>query len=111
MDEVFQLVRREIAKSGYEEWLASGVVMTGGGMMLPGAIEMAEQTFGIPTRIGTPKQIDGLVDIISSPIYAAGVGLVIYGLKRQEHVFWRGRDGTILSRVKHRMSDWLSEFF
>lgn len=111
MDEMFQLVRREIAKSGYEEWLASGVVMTGGGMMLPGAIEMAEQIFGIPTRLGTPKQAGGLVDIISNPIYAAGVGLVIYGMKRQEHVFWRGHDGTILSRVKHRMSDWLSDFF
>ena len=111
MDEVFQIVRREIAKSGYEESLASGVVMTGGAMLLAGAIEMAEETFGMPTRLGTPKQVGGLVDIISSPIYAASVGLVIYGMKRQDHFLVRIRDGTILSRVKHRMSDWLSEFF
>jgi len=111
MDEMFQLVRREIGKSGYEESLASGVVMTGGAMMLPGAIEMAEETFGMPTRLGTPKQVSGLVDIIASPLYAAGVGLVIYGMKRQDHFIVRLRDGTILSRVKHRMSDWLSEFF
>jgi cell division protein FtsA len=111
MDEVLQLVRREIAKSGYEAWLASGVVMTGGAMMLPGAIEMAEQTFGMPTRLAPAGQVGGLVDIISSPIYAAGVGLVIYGMKRQEHFFLRARDGTILSKVRHRMSDWLSDFF
>jgi len=111
MDEVFQLVRREIAKSGYEEWLASGVVMTGGAIMLPGAIEMAEEVFGMPARLGLPKHVVGLVDIISNPVYAAGVGLVIYGMKRQDHFLVRDRDGTILSRVKHRMSDWLSEFF
>ncbi len=111
MDEVFQLVRREIAKSGYEEWLASGVVLTGGAILLPGAVEMAEQIFGMPTRLGTPTQVGGLVDIVASPIYAAGVGLVLYGMKRQEHTFLRTRDGTILSKVKHRMSDWLSDFF
>jgi cell division protein FtsA len=111
MDEVFHLIRKEIAKSGYEESLASGVVMTGGSMLLPGAIEMAEEILAMPTRLGVPMHVSGLVDVISSPIYAAGVGLVLYGMKRQERNFFRIRDDNILSKVRHRMSDWLGEFF
>jgi cell division protein FtsA len=111
MEEIFLLVQREIAKSGHESSLASGIVMTGGAMLLPGAAEMAEQILGMPVRLGTPIHITGLVDVISTPIYAAGVGLVLYGMKRQDRVFLRFRDDRILTKVKHRMSDWLSEFF
>src|SRR5215475_11840453 len=111
MEEIFQLVQREIAKSGYEGSLASGVVMTGGAMLLPGAVETAEQVFGMPARIGNPTHVVGLVDVVSSPVYAAGVGLVLCGMKRQERAFARFRDDRILAKVKHRMSDWLSEFF
>jgi cell division protein FtsA len=111
LDEVFQLVRKEIEKSGYEESLPSGVVMTGGSMLLPGAVEMAEEIFGMPVRLGTPMHIRGLVDVISSPVYAAGTGLVLYGMQRQERNFFRIRDEKLLAKVKHRMSDWWSEFF
>jgi len=112
MDEVFQLIRKEIAKSGYEDNLASGVVMTGGSMLLAGAVDMAESAIGVPVRLGTPSRVGGLVDVISNPVYASAVGLALYGMKRQErHYFRLGDDTTILSKVKHRMSDWLSDFF
>lgn len=111
MEEIFLLVQREIAKSGHESSLASGLVMTGGAMLLPGAVEMAEQILTMPVRLGTPTHIAGLLDVISTPIYAAGVGLVLYGMKRQDRVFLRFRDDRILAKVRHRMSDWLSEFF
>jgi cell division protein FtsA len=111
LDEVFQLVRKEIEKSGYDESLPSGVVMTGGSMLLPGAIEMAEEIFGMPVRLGAPMHVGGLTDVISSPVYSAGVGLVLYGMRRQEKNFFRGRDDKLLAKVKHRMSDWWSEFF
>jgi cell division protein FtsA len=111
LDEVFQLVRKEIEKSGYEESLPSGVVMTGGSMLLPGAVEMAEEIFGMPMRLGTPMHVNGLIDVISSPIYAAGVGLVLYGMQRQEKNYFRIRDEKLLAKMKHRMSDWWSEFF
>lgn len=111
LDEVFQLVRKEIEKSGYEESLASGLVMTGGAMLLPGAVEMAEEVVGMPVRLGAPMHVRGLVDVISSPIYATGVGLVLYGMQRQERNFFRIRDDNIFSKVRHRMSDWLSDFF
>jgi cell division protein FtsA len=111
LDEIFELVRAEIEKSGYGEALASGAVMTGGSMLLPGAVEMAEQIFGMPVRLGVPIHVGGLVDVISSPIYATGVGLVLYGMKRQERNHFRIRDDNIFSKVRHRMSDWFSEFF
>jgi cell division protein FtsA len=111
MEEIFQLVQREIAKSGYEGSLASGVVLTGGSMLLPGAVETAEHVFGMPARLGSPAHVVGLVDVVSSPIHAAGVGLVLCGMKRQERSFARFRDDRILAKVRHRMSDWLSEFF
>lgn len=112
MDEVFQLIRREILKSGYENYLGAGVVMTGGSMLLPGAIEAAEIAIGVPVRLGTPRHVGGLLDVIADPIYSSAIGLVLYGIKRQERNFFRVReDATILSKVKHRMSDWLSDFF
>jgi cell division protein FtsA len=112
MDEVFQLIRREILKSGYEDYLGAGVVMTGGSMLLPGALEAAELAIGCPVRLGTPRHVGGLVDVIANPVYSSAIGLVLYGIKRQERSFFRVReDATILDKVKHRMSDWLSDFF
>ena len=111
LDEIFELVQKEVAKSGYQGDLASGVVVTGGAMLLPGAVEMAERSFGLPVRLGAPSHVLGLLDVIDSPIYAVGVGLVLHGMKRQERGAFRVRDDKILSKVKHRMSDWLSEFF
>lgn len=111
LDEIFELVQKEIVKSGLEGSLASGIVVTGGSMLLPGAIEMAERCLGLPVRLGIPVNVGGLVDIINNPIYAAGVGLVLHGMRRQERNFYHVRDDKILSKVKHRMSDWLSEFF
>lgn len=111
LEEIFQLIRREIAKSGYEGSLASGIVMTGGSTLLPGMIEMAEQGFGIPVRLGVPSHVVGLVDVISSPIYATGVGLVLYGMKRQDRNFFRIREDNLFSKVRNRMVDWFGEFF
>ena len=111
LDEIFELIQREIAKSGYEGSLASGVVITGGSMLLPGAVGMAERSFGLPVRLGVPTHVGGIVDVINSPAYAAAVGLVLHGMKRQERNVYRPRDDKIISKVKHRMSDWLSEFF
>jgi cell division protein FtsA len=111
LDEIFQLFRREIMRSGYEGCLSSGVVLTGGSTLLPGMIEMAEEVLGMPARLGLPMHVHGLADVISNPIYATGVGLVLYGMKRQEKNFFRMRENNVLGKVKGRMADWLSEFF
>jgi len=111
LDEIFELVQKEIVKSGFEGALTSGIVITGGSMLLPGAVEMAERSFGLPVRLGLPAHVRGLVDIIRNPTYATGVGLVLHGMKRHERNVYRIREDKILSKVKHRMSDWFSEFF
>lgn len=111
-DEIFELVQKEIAKSGLDGVLASGIVATGGSMLLQGAVEMAERRFGLPVRLGVPTRVGGLVDILNNPIYSTSVGLVLCGMKRQERGVFRMRaEDKILAKVRHRMSDWLSEFF
>lgn len=111
LEEMFQLIQREIAKSGYEGSLVSGMVLTGGSTLLPGMIEMAEEVFGMPVRLGVPIHVGGLIDVVSSPIYATGVGLVLYGMKRQDKNFFRIRENNLFHKVKNRMVDWVSEFF
>ena len=111
LDEIFELVQKEVAKAGFEGALTSGIVITGGSMLLPGAVEMAERSFGLPVRLGVPARVRGLIDIIGNPTYATGVGLVLHGMKRHERSGYRAREDKILSKVKHRMSDWLSDFF
>jgi cell division protein FtsA len=111
LEEMYQLIHRDLSKSGYLDALASGVVMTGGSTLLPGAIEMAEQVLGIPVRLGVPAHVGGLTDVISSPIYATGVGLVLYGMKRQDKKHFRIRENHIFHKVKNRMIDWFNEFF
>ncbi|HEY7715461.1 MAG TPA: cell division protein FtsA [Candidatus Binatia bacterium] len=111
LEEIFELVQKEVAKSGFEGALTSGIVVTGGSMLLSGCVEMAERSFGLPVRLGVPAHVRGLIDIIGNPIYATGVGLVLHAMKRQERNSYRIREDKIFSKVKHRMSDWFSEFF
>ncbi|MEO0443755.1 MAG: cell division protein FtsA [Pseudomonadota bacterium] len=82
-DELFTLVQAELRRSGYEDLVAAGIVLTGGTSKMEGAIELAEEIFHMPVRLGFPQHIKGLVDIVANPIYATGVGLLQYGLKQQ----------------------------
>lgn len=111
LEEIFQLIQREIAKSGQEDSLASGMVMTGGSTLLPGMIEMAEEIFNMPVRMGIPSHVGGLIDVVSSPAYATGVGLVLYGIGRQDKNHFRVREGNAFIKVRNRMTEWFSEFF
>ncbi len=111
LEEIFQLIRREILKSGLEDTLFSGIVMTGGSTLLSGVIELAEETFNSPVRLGVPAQVGGLIDVVSSPAYSTGVGLVLYGLHRQDRKLVRLSDKNVLSKVSHRMVEWFNEFF
>jgi len=77
-EELFQLVREELRRSGFEEMIAAGVVLTGGSAKMEGAIELAEEVFHMPVRLGVPQFIDGLSDVVRNPIHATGVGLLLY---------------------------------
>ena len=111
VEEIFQLIHREIAKSGHQESVGSGIVMTGGSTLLPGMIEMAETVFNMPVRQGVPANVTGLVDVVSSPVYSTGTGLFLYGLGKQERNLFRVRDGDLFFKVRGRMTEWFKEFF
>jgi cell division protein FtsA len=112
VEEIFQLVHREIQKCGYEDLLASGIVITGGSTLLAGMPELAEEVLGLPVRRGMPRGIGGLVDVVKSPMYATGVGLVVYGAKHMDRRMFRIReDGNVYKKVKGRMREWLEEIF
>jgi cell division protein FtsA len=78
-EEIFTLVLREMEKSNYSHLLAAGVVLTGGGSLLEGMVELAEQIFEMPVKKGMSKGFTGLVDVVSTPIHSTGVGLILYG--------------------------------
>jgi cell division protein FtsA len=112
VEEIFALVSREIIRSGCESGLASGVVLTGGGALLDGVAEVAEQTLRLPVRLGAPQHVAALADLVASPLYAAGVGLVLAGANGGRHGrVIRTRDHGLLGRVRTRMTEWLRDFF
>ena len=78
-EELFTLVQAELRRSGYEGLIAAGIVLTGGSSKMEGVIELAEEIFHMPVRIGIPQYVSGLSDVVKSPIYATGVGLLIFG--------------------------------
>jgi cell division protein FtsA len=81
-EEIFSLVSREIKKTNYSDLLVAGVVLTGGGSLMEGMIELAEQIFDMPVKKGIPQGFSGMVDLVSTPIHSTGVGLILYGLEQ-----------------------------
>lgn len=82
-DELFTLVQAELSRSGYVDMIAAGIVLTGGTAKMEGVVELAEEIFHMPVRLGTPQNVSGLKDIVNNPIYSTGVGLLKYGAKQQ----------------------------
>jgi cell division protein FtsA len=109
MEEIFALTKREIYRAGMENVIASGLVVTGGSALLEGLPEIAESVFNLPTRLGKPRGISGLVDVVNNPMYATGVGLVLYGAKNQTPKKFRIRDANIFNRIISRMKRWFKE--
>ncbi len=83
-DELFHLIQAEIRHSGYADMLAAGLVLTGGTSKMEGVVDLAEEIFHMPVRIGMPYEVSGLVDIVRNPTYSTGVGLLLYGMKQAQ---------------------------
>ena len=107
MEEIFTLVQREVKKANYPDTLAAGIVLTGGGSLLPGSVELAEQIFDMPVKIGIPRRFEGLSDMIESPMHAVGVGLIQYGLKHSDEMMKKSRTLGIFKR----MEQWFNDHF
>jgi len=86
VEELFGMVQQRLKKTGFEDMFASGVVLTGGTALMEGVQDSAERFLGLPIRRGTPRNIGGLMDVVNSPIYATGVGLVLYGAENQQEM-------------------------
>jgi len=113
MEEILELIDMEIKKNGFEEKAAAGVVLTGGSSLLDGIEELAEEILQVPIRVGTPRNIVGMVDIVNSPKFATGVGLVCFGAKGlasgRHPRFTNERN--LFSRTLERMKEWFSDYF
>jgi cell division protein FtsA len=109
VEEIFDLIRREIYRVGVENLMPSGVVITGGSALLEGITDVAESVFHLPARLGQPRGISGLVDVVNNPMYATGVGLLLYAARNHNPQKFRIRDANIFSRLVARMKKWFRE--
>jgi cell division protein FtsA len=110
-DELFTLVQAELRRSGYEDLIAAGIVLTGGTSKMEGVVELAEEIFHAPVRIGAPQDVEGLSDIVRNPIFATGVGLLQYALKQQELGAQKGRGRKNSQGLLGRAKDWFQNNF
>ncbi|MDD2221969.1 MAG: cell division protein FtsA [Pseudomonas sp.] len=97
-EELFNLILAELRRSGYEDMIPAGIVLTGGTSKMEGAVELAEEIFHMPVRLGAPQGIKGIGDVIRNPVYSTAVGLLIYGLRKQTQ-------GAIVAGTGHDQTD------
>ncbi|MGD9367876.1 MAG: cell division protein FtsA, partial [Desulfobacteraceae bacterium] len=109
MEEMFLLIKREIFRAEMENSVSSGVVVTGGTSLLEGVTDIAEAVLALPTRLGKPRNIIGLTDVVNNPMYATGVGLVLYGARKAPEKKFRIRDKNIFNSLIQRMKKWFKE--
>ncbi|UCF70314.1 MAG: cell division protein FtsA [candidate division WOR-3 bacterium] len=112
VEEILMITNKAIKKSGFYDILAAGVVVTGGTARLRGLDTLAEDIFHLPVKIGIPKKIGGLTDIVQDPIYATGVGLILYGFeKKNQMLIKRTRGVGVFDALKKRFEDWFARYF
>ena len=103
-DELFTLVQAEIRRSGFEDLIPGGIVLTGGSSKIEGAVDLAEEIFHMPVRLGSPQGISGLIDVVKNPIYSTAVGLLLYGQRMEKE------GGSPRAQSGGGQVDWLERF-
>src|SRR5689334_17558806 len=110
VEELYSLIQQVLRDSGYEELLSSGVVLTGGSAVMQGMVELGEEIFHMPVRLGIPRYSGSLADVVRSPRYATAVGLLLEGVVQTQ----RGlisRQGGSIRQVGRRMREWFQRNF
>ena len=110
-EELFTLIQAELRRSGFEDLCAAGVVITGGSSKMEGAVELAEEIFHMPVRLGIPQYISGLVDVVRNPVYSTGVGLLLFGYQNRAMRETEARMGSGFRGVLRRMKSWFQGNF
>ncbi|WP_035383336.1 cell division protein FtsA [Ferriphaselus sp. R-1] len=104
IEELYSLVQAELRRSGYEDLLSSGIVITGGSAAMQGMVELGEEIFHMPVRLGMPRYVGGLSDVVRTPRYSTGVGLLLYGLEshkqHSEHKMQTKSVGDVLGKMR-----------
>jgi cell division protein FtsA len=111
MEEILNMASKEIVRSGFEDLMAAGVVLTGGTSLLAGINELAEHIYDMPVRKGSPTGVGGLSDVVNSPAYATGVGLIFYGSKQLSGNSVYRKTGNIFGNMTGSIKKWFLEFF
>ncbi len=109
--ELYELVLQELRRSGMEEMIASGIVITGGSSMMRGMIELGEEIFHMPVRLGLPRYVGGLSEVVSNPRYATAVGLILMGKQQLERHLSVQMETSSIGRVMDKMKSWFQGNF
>jgi cell division protein FtsA len=109
--ELYELVLNELRRSGMEEMIASGIVITGGSAMMKGMVELGEEIFHMPVRMGLPRYVGGLSEVVSNPRYATGVGLVLMGKQQLERHISGQMESSSFGRMLDKMKSWFQGNF
>jgi len=109
-EELLGLVQGELRRSGFEESCAAGVVLTGGTSKMEGVVELAEEIFHMPVRLGVPQHVDGLSEVTRNPIHATGVGLLLYGQQRRRNPRSEPVDTRSEQGLLKRMAEWFRQY-
>ena len=110
-EELLALVQAELRRSGFEDLIAAGIVLTGGSSKIEGLVDLAEEVFHMPVRLGVPQSITGLVDVVRNPIYATGVGLLLFGHQNRARRNFDSDIGHGIRGVWERMKSWFQGNF
>ena len=110
-EELFTLIQAELRRSGFEDLCAAGIVLTGGSSKMEGAVELAEEIFHMPVRLGLPQYVAGLVDVVRNPIHSTGVGLLLFGYQNKAMRECEARMGSGFKSVLNRMKNWFQGNF
>jgi cell division protein FtsA len=111
LEELFTLIQAELRRSGFEDLMAAGVVLTGGSSKIEGAVELAEEIFHMPVRLGVPQYVIGLVDVVRNPIHATGVGLLLFGQQQKHTRKGETKSGLGMKGMWARMRSWFQGNF
>ena len=109
--ELYELVLNELRRSGMEEMIASGIVITGGSAIMRGMVELGEEIFHMPVRLGMPRYVGGLSEVVSNPRYATGVGLVLMGKQQLERHLNGQMESSSFGRILDKMKSWFQGNF
>jgi cell division protein FtsA len=110
-EELYGLIRDELRRAGFEEAIAAGIVITGGSAKMEGAVELAEEVFHVPVRLGVPQGVAGLADVVRNPIHATGVGLLLYARAQALPDGTSKPLGPNVRDVVERMKSWFQGHF